>query len=73
MTCCEVVEIAGTRIECRQVAAAWLLNCRNLEKNAREASQLVREFMTNVANQHEMVDLVQRNVDKAKDYVDDVR
>lgn len=34
---------------------------------------MVREFMTNVANQHEMVDLVQRNVDKAKDYVDDVR
>lgn len=34
---------------------------------------MVKEFTMNVVDQHEMVELVQRNVEKAKDYVDDVR
>lgn len=68
-----VVEIAGTRAGCSEVAVDWLLNCRNVEKNAREVSQMVKEFTMNVVDQHEMVELVHRNVEKAKDYVDDVR
>ena len=68
-----VVEIAGTRAGCGEVAVGWLMNCRNVEKNAREVSQLVKEFTMNVVDQHDMVELVHRNVEKAKDYVDDVR
>lgn len=34
---------------------------------------MVKEFTMNVVDQHEMVELVHRNVEKAKDYVDDVR
>lgn len=44
---------------------------KNVEKNAREVSQMVKEFTMNVVDQHEMVELVHRNVEKAKDYVDD--
>ena len=68
-----VVEIAGTRVGRGEVAVDWRLNCRNVEKNAREVSQMVKEFTMNVVDQHEMVELVHRNVEKAKDYVDDVR
>ena len=68
-----VVEIAGTRVGRGEVAGDWRLNCRNVEKNAREVSQMVKEFTMNVVDQHEMVELVHRNVEKAKDYVDDVR
>lgn len=46
--------------------------CRQVEKNTRELTHLVSVFNQHVEEQHDMIDLVHENTEKAKEYVDEV-
>lgn len=45
---------------------------RQVERNAREISELVATFNTHVAQQHEMIDTIHKNTAEAKRDVDKV-
>ena len=66
------IEITAERDWCRDVVFTYSYNCRQIEKNTIELTQMVQTFNQQVAEQHEMVDTILDNTQTAKDHVDEV-